>query len=594
MAAFSFGTDHPFPAGTVVYAYQDFGYVPGDHEPPGTYVATATVTSGQVLTVAGLTEGTDYWVVGQIAGEWRWVRAHMHRTPEVDPNSPLGAHMLDTTGVHGIPDTSELGAAGYHAVYARMYGVTADGTTDDHANLMTAVAAAQVSITLTQQRSAVVILPPGAVRTSDETVLPTLPCVSLEGPGMLGSAIHPLTDFGPGKYTVRWDSPNLSLRGEVKNLRILGPTDSAWSLANPIQMHGIRSSGGSRLHRVHVSDFNRGIEVVENHNVITECASQQNRDGLYIGNSTSFGDQYFELLDLNPNYRSNIAVAGGGSLDGAILNKIHMGSSAYGWFKETVTTKPGIMNSCKLDHVSIEGFGNAIVGCETTHEGDFVNNEFINLYVSRATGLRIAGEPVEYLFDCANFSNNEFRAGSDGIVNTAPGETLAIFNVATFFDNDFELDGSSAATFLAEGIPLVVPAADCSVESRVKWTGGVESILVKLYTSPCTTGQVMQWVRNNLTQPFDNTAGGQVSGVAQQDLAAADWLIMARKGVLDVDHAADADIATNAGTVTNYQLVADTGNTGCCKPGSSGQLLGRSAQPQYASTSKVKVRLELG
>lgn len=133
MSSFIF-PNTPFPTGTSVSAYDAQGYstFPAGG-PPGSPVATATVTAGS-LTLTGLTNHHDYFAAAKVSGQWKAVRFSVGdngpppRVTDIDyANVAPGAALVVNADESGFV----FAGAGVGLSVSFFGGAVGDGLTDD-------------------------------------------------------------------------------------------------------------------------------------------------------------------------------------------------------------------------------------------------------------------------------------------------------------------------------------------------------------------------------------------------------------------------------------------------------------------------------
>lgn len=260
MASFTFSIGHPFPVGTVVYAYRDLGFTPGNYRPPGTPAGSGTVAVGGGLVLTGLSEETDYWAVGQIASVWRWVRV------KIDPGTAVG--------VEDRVDSLEAGAAVTKEAPLNVrypeYGAVGDGVTDE------ADAFEAWKTALTAARKGSGFIPKGSYRLPGSFSLESEASVEIFGEGCVrdvnggerGTVLNFIGDPGGRQFDLR----------KVKSLDLRHLTVVNANATFDGHVIDLQNDGGSG------ATDTRDV-VLDHVTVFGGAASRLPSSGLYVANS---------------------------------------------------------------------------------------------------------------------------------------------------------------------------------------------------------------------------------------------------------------------------------------------------------------------
>jgi hypothetical protein len=547
---------HPYPAGTTVSVYPDLGQKP-EGVPRGDIAAIDddVVASNGTLTFIGITESARYYMVGQVAGAYRWM---IFRGHDLSTSDQLASHESDTTNVHGIADTSLLltvtGGAEQDVVHVREHGITPSSSASfNDGAIIEAIADAEER------------------RTSDGTIMGTVlqfgqgsydfadeieagGC-SISGAGISATMLRWPSDTGAGTYGIKASAGfqaayyrDLTLRGGANNPGL------GWS---PRDQDGIRLPEGCWMVDVRVEGFRRGVQGYGSHWGLVRCQILQNQDGVDWGLAAqpNKADQRILSCKLDGNYRSSIAVPYGDRIASATIFDTHLGFcpiGIYGYDDGSGVTEPVMIIGSKFIQCSIESCGNAfILEDAATKKQRILDSHFeIQTILTNDSNFYLASESRDYQIDVATFSNNvvedltgyfigasgevgAVRATTDGTGNTfhVPKATIqSVYPKKLFSDDSFAARTAIRMRDTADGKAVMRKATAAITNGDVLGSANVFPATCR----PWQDGDVYlgvalatvdsgEWVPiavegdninvNTIVGQFDTSPGGQFYGI---------------------------------------------------------------------------------
>jgi len=388
------------------------------------------------------------------------------------------------------------------------------------------------AINAAEAAGGIVFLPAGTYRCLSTIVLK--PSTILLGAGRgLTKIVFP-TDLGANTYAIDREAVPATqhLAPQIRDLWVEGPGARTLGVATS-SMHGIRPGPHSAMTSVYTSQFNAGIVIDGDHNVLTYCKSSNNYDGvLFADNPLTCGDHTWTACDFTGNSYSSVANSTNNSMSGGFY-QCHFGFSPYGFrrFNGTTAGPPGAqpwLYSATFSNCDWEAIGNICLWDPTT-----VGSSSSIVYVTfdrpgwssntDTTQFRIAAASKDFCWDVRAIGDIDIVPS--GSMFSPPAGGLATFRIREFSTETVEMSFND----LPLGASQIVSADSVAYSMMLKVAGARATMLVSGGT--IAVGDLLTWTGagNTVARATAGTVDN-FAGVAMQAATTGTFVAVALPG----------------------------------------------------------------
>lgn len=536
-------------------------------------LATTGVSNGQALVLASST-----WTPTAVV-------------PSSEKGAVNGVASLDGTGKvptgqlpSGLTLPSQSGNAGRK--------LTTDGTTASWArnvidasappyNMSPANTAAQNVTALSAAISAVwnsgngwgaVYIPGGAgVNYNLDAGVWLRKTVSLFTDADYGATLTWTTDLGGGTFGIQVsDAGGVSFETpSVSGFRLIGPGNQNSALGtSPCTngMGGVRLLDNGRIFNCTLAGWHAGIAIRGNHQKIEYCRVEKCYYGVWWSDgATSFSDQSLSNTELVQEKFASVAVAGDSTIDTSMFDKVHMGFSPYGIYKESggSSRKTEIANNTSFIDCSIEAVGNAMIYDESD-DSQVRGCQFIGgyTYIMNAT-YKIGARNADYLVRCNYFADNVMM----GYRTFSTGADLGFFDCNTI-RNCKHTDGWALISGISTAKPVCASSNDV-LGFQIYGANGQQCDVMKVVVNNQVANDMLFAAPsqgNAATTASSGSGGSDIPvGILQAAANSGNWGIIAKSGRVSVKN-----VTSISGTT---YVKADTSNRGSIVSAAAGDTM---------------------
>lgn len=447
-----------------------------------------------------------------------------------------------------------------------------------------------------------VVLPTGGytMDAANPVVLGANPSVHLSGEGN-ASVLLFSDDLGSGKSGIKADDPGaIESHVEITDLQIQGNVGNTAIGVRPMQMNGVELNRAMHMRNFYVRGFNAGVLILNDHQRMTNGKITGCYYNVYCGpGSQTYGNQYFQFLNLDGAKFASIAVAPDGSLDTISMYSVHGGFAPYGLYKEAAPAgqdpSKGLLTNSTLIDVSMEACGNG-GWFDENRNSNIANNALHNVNIDMnpwGDGMYVAdGRGVAAAIHCGLFTNNRVTGAQELVVSGAVYGRVtraAIVTRVVAAGNDFGgIAGWIGNAVASGGKPYLI--SEGSQESN-EWRGnGAAGVLANVVeqSAPVPAGTLMR-VRYGTQHAFPWDGSSPIAGVAAMPGANNSAVPIATRGLVQVRKVGGAIFTGGRVAASLAAIGAAEAPSNAVSAPHIGQAIGDAA----AGTGAVEVRLDL-
>lgn len=393
--------------------------------------------------------------------------------------------------------------------------------------------------------------------------------VSLFTDAEWGATLTWTTDTGGGTFGlqlsttsgVSYETPT------IYGFKLVGPGNQGSALGvAPCAMGAVRLMDNGRLLNCTMIGWRMGVSFQGNHQKVAYCRVEHCYYGVWWSDgATTFSDQSITHTELVNQKFASIAVAGDSTIDTSMFDKVHMGFSPYGIYKESGGSfrKTEIANNTSFIDCSIEAVGNGMIYDEAD-DSQVRGCQFIGgyTYIMNAT-YKIAARNADYLVRCNYFGDNVMM----GYRTFSSPADLGFFDCNTI-RNCKHTDGWALISGITTSKPVAASTNDV-LGFQIYGANGQECDVMKVAINNQVANDLLFAApsQGNAASTAASGAGGSdiPVGILQAAANSGNWGVIAKSGRVT---------AKNVTAITGTTYVkADTSNRGSIVTATAGDTM---------------------
>ncbi len=358
--------------------------------------------------------------------------------------------------------------------------------------------------------------------------------VSLFTDAEWGATLTWTTDTGGGSFGLQL-SANGGVTYETPTIygfKLVGPGNQASALGTaPCAMGAVRLFDNGRLLNCTMIGWRMGVSFLGNHQKVAYCRVEHCYYGAWWSDgATTFSDQSITHTELVGQKFASLAVAGANTIDTCLFEKVHMGFSPYGIYKESGGSprKTEIANNSSFVDCAIEATGNGMIYDEA-NDSQVRGCQFIGgyTYIMNAT-YKIAARSADYLVRCNYFADNVMM----GYRTFSTPATLGFFDCNTI-RNCKHSDGWALISGIITTKPVCASSNDV-LGFKIFGSNGQECDVMKVAVNNQAANDLLFAAPsqgNAATTASSGSGGSDIPvGVLQAAANSGNWGVVAKSG----------------------------------------------------------------